>query len=56
MEDAYSTWDLFLKLPEFSMSELDAYCRLTSENIAPWQVDALIEMNKLRRKDYSKGR
>ena len=55
-EDAIFTWNLFVNLPVLTMSEIYSYCCLTGELIQPWQVDALLEMNKLKNKDYSKGR
>ena len=56
IDEAVITWELFLYLPVLSMAEIQAYSQLTGERISPWQVEALLKMNKLRNHDYSKGR
>ena len=56
IDESVPTWNLFLKLPVINLSEIKFYSELTGENIQPWQVEALLNMNKLKNKDYSRGR
>ena len=53
---AIDTWNIFLSLDIVSLTEIDAYSRLTGEIVEPWQVQAIINIGRLRNKDYSKGK
>ena len=53
-EELVDLWKLFCELPEYTYSELEAYGRLTGITLSPWEVDAIIKLNKYRGEELNK--
>lgn len=42
------TWDAFNSLSEFSYTEINSFIALTSRDLDPWEVKAIVKLAKYR--------
>ena len=51
--DVAIIWAKYLRLNKgcdsVGYAEIDAYCRLTGDNVNPWEIDLLIDLDVMRR-------
>lgn len=48
-EEAYPLWKLFTRLSDINYTEIDAYQRLTGEQLGQWEIDVIMELNLIRK-------
>jgi hypothetical protein len=41
-------WHVYGLLSEYTFTEIDAYCRMTSDSLLPWETEAIVKLAKFR--------
>lgn len=47
-EECAPLWDSFTRLSNCSYTEIKAYCELTGDLLCPWEISAIIGLDRIR--------